>query len=224
MKLRVLLLIALISFDTHAADVLDPLRDTAERFMLQQTQGHPGKIQVKVGTVDTSRLPPCAAYEGFLPSGTRLAGRTHVGIRCLGPNSWSVLVPVQIVITGTYVTTARPLPAGHTIARNDIAEVKGDLSALPNGIVTESRLAIGKTLRNALGSGQVLRSDQLQAPWVIRQGQSVRVVSQGTGFAVAAEGKALNNAAAGQLAQIRMPSGQTVSGIAQADGSVEISF
>ena len=62
------------------------------------------------------------------------------------------------------------------------------------------------------------------APLVIRQGQSVRVVSRGSSFAVTAEGRALNNAAEGQLAQVRMASGQTVSGIARADGSVEISF
>jgi flagella basal body P-ring formation protein FlgA len=50
------------------------------------------------------------------------------------------------------------------------------------------------------------------------------VVSRGSSFAVTAEGRALNNAAEGQLAQVRMASGQTVSGIARADGSVEISF
>ena len=107
---------------------------------------------------------------------------------------------------------------------SDIVVVSGDLSTLPTGIIGDPQAVIGKTLRNSLAAGQPLRSDQLLAPLVIRQGQTVRVISAGPGFAVSAEGKALNNAAEGQVAQIRMNSGQTVSGIAKADGSVEISF
>ena len=114
--------------------------------------------------------------------------------------------------------------AGQTVAAADLRVISGDLAALPTGIITDPQAAIGKTLRNSLGTGQPLRSDQLLAPLVIRQGQSVRVVSRGSSFAVTAEGRALNNAAEGQLAQVRMASGQTVSGIARADGSVEISF
>ncbi len=95
---------------------------------------------------------------------------------------------------------------------------------MPTGILGDPQAVIGKTLRNSLGAGQPLRADQLVAPLVIRQGQTVRVISAGPGFAVTAEGKAMNNAAVGQVAQIRMSSGQTVSGVAKADGSVELSF
>lgn len=203
---------------------MDIVIDTAERFARLQTQGLPGKVQLSVGKLDVSRLPSCTAHEGFLPPGTRLSGRTHVGVRCLGPNVWSVLVPVQIAISGNYVATTRPLAAGQTLAASDLRIISGDLAALPTGTITDPQAAIGQTLRNSLGAGQPLRSDQLLAPLVIRQGQTVRVVSRGSSFAVTAEGRALNNAAEGQLAQVRMASGQTVSGIARADGSVEISF
>lgn len=202
----------------------DVVFDTAERYVRLQTQGSPGKVQITMGKLDVSRLPSCTAHEAFAPPGTRLSGKTHVGVRCLGPNVWSVLVPVQISITGNYVTTARPLVAGQPITAGDITTASGDLSSLPTGVLSDPQAAIGKTLRNSLGIGQPLRGDQLLAPLVIRQGQTVRVISAGPGFAVTAEGKAINNAAEGQVAQVRMNSGQTISGIARADGSVEISF
>jgi flagella basal body P-ring formation protein FlgA len=69
-----------------------------------------------------------------------------------------------------------------------------------------------------------LRHDLLKAPLAIQQGQSVKLLSGGTGFRVSAEGKALNNAQDGQLAQVRTGSGQTVSGIARTGGTVEIAF
>jgi len=202
----------------------DVVFETAERYVRLQTQGSPGKVQITMGKLDVSRLPACTAHEAFAPPGTRLSGKTHVGVRCLGPNVWSVLVPVQISISGTYVTTARPLVAGQPITAADITTASGDLSNMPTGVLSDPQAAIGKTLRNSLGLGQPLRSDQLLAPLVIRQGQSVRVVSAGPGFAVSSEGKAMNNAAEGQVAQVRMNSGQTISGVARADGSVEISF
>lgn len=202
----------------------DPAIDVAERFVKLQTQGLPGEVSITVGDLNTARLPPCTAHEAFLPPGSRLSGRTHIGIRCLGPNIWSVLVPVQIRIFGQYVTTSRALAAGQVITPGDLTTVKGDLATLPSGIITASEIAIGKTLRNPLAAGQPLRREQLQAALVIRQGQSVRVISKGNGFAVSAEGNAITNASEGQVVQVRMASGQTVSGIAKADGSVEIAF
>jgi flagella basal body P-ring formation protein FlgA len=59
---------------------------------------------------------------------------------------------------------------------------------------------------------------------VIRQGQSVKVISRGNGFEVTNEGRAMSNAAEGQLAQVRMAGGQVVSGIARPGGAIEINF
>lgn len=206
-----------------AAD-LRIIQDTAEQHIRLQIQGQPGKATVAMGQIDVSRLGPCSVHEAFTPQGSKLLGKTTVGVRCLGPSSWTVLIPAQIAVTGNYVTTSRPLIAGQVIQNDDLATLSGDVSALPTGIVSDPAQAVGKTLRNSLGAGQPLRKDQLIAPLVIRQGQTVRVVSRGEGFAASAEGKALGNAAQGQLVQVRMSSGQTVSGTAQNDGSVEIIF
>jgi flagella basal body P-ring formation protein FlgA len=44
----------------------------------------------------------------------------------------------------------------------------------------------------------------------------------GRGFSISSEGRALNNASAGQVVQVRTASGQVVSGIARQDGLVDI--
>jgi flagellar basal body P-ring formation protein FlgA len=225
MKIQTILLAWILiyvpcAWPSDAAEVLD----VAERHVRLQTQGLPGKVSIRMGQINTTRLPPCSALEAYTPNGARMSGRTTVGVRCLGPSSWNILVQVHITVTGHYVTTTRSLLAGQTLQPEDIQLVSGDLSSVPTGVVTDLRGAIGKTVRNPLGAGQPLRSDQLISPLVIRQGQSVKVISRGSGFAVSSEGKAINNAAEGQVVQIRMNSGQTVSGIAQVDGTVEINF
>ncbi|PKO33511.1 MAG: flagellar basal body P-ring formation protein FlgA [Betaproteobacteria bacterium HGW-Betaproteobacteria-7] len=218
-----LLLVALFVGQAAAAEA-DVVIDTAERYVRLQTQGLPGQVRITMGRLDIERLPPCSAHEAYAPPGSRLSGRTHIGVRCLGPNIWSVLVPVQIAVTGNYVVTTRPLAAGQVVQTGDVATLSGDIASLPTGIISTPDQAVGKTLRNALAAGQPLRGDQLVAPLVIRQGQTVRVISRGTGFAVSSEGRALTNANEGQVVQVRMASGQTISGIALDDGSVEISF
>lgn len=225
MLLRYLLPVLAVFFSPHIRSAeTDVVLDTAERFVRLQTQGLPGNVKVTMGALDLARLPACSAHEAYLPPGGRLTGKTHVGVRCLGPSIWNVLVPVQVAVIGNYLSTSRPLVAGQTLQAGDLTTLSGDISNLPTGIVTDPANAIGKVLRNSLGAGQPLRSDQLLAPLVIRQGQSVRVISKGPGFAVSSEGKAMNNAAEGQMAQIRLNSGQTISGVARSDGSVEVSF
>ncbi len=200
------------------------ISEIAQSFALQQLSANKGEVKVNAGSVDTSRLPDCESPEAFLPVGTRLIGRIYIGVRCSHPYRWSVLIPVQISISGTYLTLNRALAAGQLIHANDISLSRGDISNLPTGALSDLETAIGKQLRNSLGAGQILRSDHLQSPWVIRQGQMVKVISQGNGFSISSEGQALNSATEGQAAQVRMSAGQTVSGIAQKDGSVLIVF
>lgn len=224
MKLPALFFLLVISL-VPASAATDPILDTAERHARLQTQGLPGKVTITVGQLDTrTQLPPCTAHEAYTPPGARMLGKTYVGVRCLGPNAWNVLVPVQISVATAYVTTARPIVAGQVLQAGDLVTLNGDLANQPTGIVTDPAMAIGKTLKNSLAAGQPLRSDQLLAPLVIRQGQTVRVISKGEGFSVSSEGKAINNASEGQVAQVRMPSGQVVSGVARADGSAEVNF
>ena len=220
-KTLIAVLLIVFACATGASD--DLVRDTAERYVRTQTHGLPGAVSVQVGQLDaSSRLPPCTSLEGYTPSGARLWGKTHVGVRCLGPNAWSILLPVNISVTGNYLVTARPLTAGQVLQASDLLTMRGDLASLPSGVVTEVASAIGKSLKNSLAAGQPLRAEILLAPLLVKQGQSVKLIARGDGFTVSSEGKALNNASAGQVVQIRVASGQIISGIVLSDGTVEI--
>ena len=201
----------------------DAIQSTALRHLQVETRGLPGTVSIEVGKPDPqTRLPACTQFEAYTPSSARPWGSTHVGIRCLGPNRWNILLPVQIRVTGNYVVTARSISAGQTLQEEDLVVLHGELSQQPANIITETGKASGKILKNSLAANQPLRTDLLIAPFLVRQGQNVKLHARGENFSVSSEGKALNNAAEGQVAQIRAASGKTVSGIVQADGSVEI--
>jgi flagella basal body P-ring formation protein FlgA len=203
----------------------DRIRKSVEQFVFQQLAGQPGLVSVEVGAIDPQlKLDRCQRIEGFLPTGGRLWGKSTVGVRCAAGANWSIYVPVTVKIQAPVVVAARPLANGKTLAAEDLNLQTQDLTQLPAGVLTDPALAIGQTLNVGLLPGYPIRQDMLRAPIVIRQGQSVRLVAQGGGFNVSAEGKALGNAAAGQTVQVRTSAGQTVSGVARPDGSVEVNF
>lgn len=199
------------------------LADALDYYLRTQTQGLPGKVSYSAGQIDSrTQLAPCSAFEPFLPTGSRLWGKTTVGVRCLAPSTWTIYIPVHVKVAGNYLLSARPLAAGQILGQSDIVNRSGDLSSLPTTIITDQAQAIGKTVKNGIAAGQPLRSDALISPWAVQQGQSVKLLSKGAGFSVSSEGKALNNAADGQIAQVRTASGLTVSGIARPGGIVEL--
>lgn len=194
-----------------------------ENFLRVQTAGSPNKVSTTITSVDPRVfLPACPVLEFFLPQGARLWGQTAVGVRCGGETPWNIYVTVHVTVIGNYVVLARALPQGHTLTLSDLALQSGDLTQLPASALSEPGQAVGKILAMALAAGQPLRQDTLRTPVVVQQGQSVVLQSSGRGFRVTAEGKALNNAQDGQVAQVRTASGQTVSGIARTAGIVEV--
>ena len=201
------------------------VQKAVEDFLRVQTSGLTGHTSFTTGTIDPRlALPSCGALEVFLPAGSRLWGNSSVGVRCGAPTPWMIYVSVTVRVHGAYVAAARALTPGQSLTQTDLSVVQGDLTQLPPSVVTDLAQALGKNVGAPIAPGQPIRADMLRITPAIVQGQTVRLVSQGPGFRVSAEGKALANAAVGQLAQIRTSTGQTVSGIAKADGTVEITF
>ena len=188
-----------------------------------QTAGLPGRVSYTVGAIDSRMtLTPCPAAEAFIPAGVRLWGNANIGVRCGGGTPWTIYVPVTVRIFAGVVIAARALTQGKPIEASDLLTQEGDLTQLPGSVVTDPAYALGRSVTHNVAAGQPLRQDLLRSQPVIQQGQSVTLRSQGAGFKVSTEGKSLTTAAEGQVAQVRIASGQTVSGIARAGAIVDI--
>lgn len=200
------------------------IRRAVDEFLLVQVKGLPGSASYSIGNIDAERLAgACEGFDVSMGNGARPWGRTQVVVRCRG-GTWSLWVPVHIRVVAEYVVIARPINAGQKLTGEDIRTQLGELSDLPNGVLMDKSQAIGRAAIASLAAGRPLRADMLRQPTVVQAGQSVKIVGKGSGFQVTNEGRALTNAVVGQVTQVRLNSGQILSGVVREDGTVEIRF
>ena len=227
-SITAMLFVAPCSYAQTAAPALQDtavLRQVAEQFLQAQSAALPGAVTVTLGAVNQKMaLAACAAPQAFQQPGARAWGKTTVGVRCAAPNPWTVYIQAQVSVVADYVAAAVPLAPGQAIEQAQLVMVKGDIAALPNGVVTDMAQAVGRSSTMSLPSGAPLRLDLLRSKPVVQQGQMVRVVSSGAGFSVSAEARAIGSAGAGQVVQVRTPAGAILSGVAKAGGLVEVVF
>lgn len=201
------------------------LRQTTEQFLRTQAAGLSGQVHIHVGAIDPrNRLPACVSPVASFSGVSRAWGKTTVAVACQAPSQWKIYIPAVVQVIGKYAVTAMPLASGHVLETNDLTQVSGDIASLPAGVVVDPAQALGRTLTISLKAGSPLRQENLRNQQAMQQGQTVRIVSNGPGFQVTAEARALNNAFEGQIAQARTAGGQVVSGVAKPGGVLEVDF
>lgn len=204
---------------------LNEIKEKISTFLQTQTIGYPGKVKTQVGTIDPNlKLANCHDLQVFLPSGSRAWGKTTVGAKCETPSAWTIYVQANVSVLAQYLVATSPLAQGHIVTSQDIMFETGDLSQLPAGVFTEASQAVGRSVNISMNAGTVLRHEMLKVTPVVQLGQTVKLVSSGEGFSVSAEGKAMAKANEGQVVQVKVASGQLVTGIARAGGQIEVGF
>jgi flagellar basal body P-ring formation protein FlgA len=202
---------------------LEAVRKSVHRFVTEETRQLPGEVSVEVHAPDKRlQLPACAELQPYAPPGTRLWGRTSVGVRCTGPDTWSMTLTVVVRVQGEAVFTARPIPRGQRIQDADIAVRPVDLTQLPAGVFTEGRQALGQFTTVALAAGLPMRAEMLHGERVVQAGQTVRIVYRADGLHVTGEGKAMAAGAVGEEVSIRTANGRVIRGKITAAGEVEV--
>ncbi|MFH2244761.1 flagellar basal body P-ring formation chaperone FlgA [Enterobacter sichuanensis] len=150
---------------------------------------------------------------------SRLTGKRTVLAQCGARRHF---LPIRISAQGTWWVATQSLPGGAIVQRSDIEPVTGSLDNQPGGLIFNADQIIGQRLTRAIDAGKPLLENQLRQQWRLRAGQTVDLVTAGSGFRIRSQGKALNNAAVDDVLKVKTAGGRTVSGKVAADGQVMI--
>ncbi len=221
LRLIAMLCLALAVGFAHAQEAASglpaELEQQVRRIALDGTHaGAPGvpRVEVSVGQLDSRlRLAPCARIEPYLPAGTRLWGRTRIGLRCTeGASKWNVYLPVTVKVYGRAWVTTSTAPAGGVLAAADLIQAEVDLAEENSAVITDAALAVGRTLLQPMKAGQTLRIAHLKPRQWFAAGEMVKVRAQGQGFNVESEAEAMTNGIEGQTARVRTEGGRILTG------------
>ncbi len=184
----------------------------------------PLRVEVVVGTLDTRlRLAPCNKVEAHLPAGTRLWGRSRIGLRCVdGPTRWNVFVPVTVKAWGPAWVLKHPVASGATLSQEDAEMAEIDWADQPASVLASPALWVGRQAAYTLQPGQALRQNMVRSAPAFAAGAMVKVSSAGTGFQVVVTGEAMGPGIEGQATRVRLPGGKVVSGLVRDAQTVEI--
>mgnify|MGYP003644723746 CR=1 FL=1 len=175
----------------------------------------PLRMVVQVGALDSRlNLAPCAQVEPYLPPGVRLWGKTRVGLRCIdGIARWNVFLPVQVQAFGPTWVMRSDVSSGSVLSLDDAVQAEVDWAQENASVLADPGMWVGQTATRALRTGQVLRHGMVKPSQVFQAGSMVRIVAQGAGFTVRANGQALSDGVVGEMARVRIDNGRILSGV-----------
>lgn len=182
------------------------------------------RMEARVGGVDSRlKLAPCANVEAYLPVGSRLWGKTRVGLRCIdGVARWNVSVPATINAFGNAWVIKGHVPAGSVLTAADVVESEVDWAEEGSPVVQDRSAWLGQVATRLLTTGQTLRQGMVKPAQVFQAGTQVRVVAQGLGFQISGDGQALSAGVLGQSAKVRMENGRVASGVVLDSHTIKI--
>lgn len=174
----------------------------------------PLRMVVQVGALDSRLvLAPCGQVEPYLPPGTRLWGKTRVGMRCVdGVARWNVFLPVQVQAFGQAWVVKGDVATGSVLSEDDAVLAEVDWAQESSSVLADPALWVGQTATRKLSTGQTLRHGMVKPSQVFQAGSMVRIIARGPGFTVTSDGQALSAGVVGEMARVRTDNGRVLSG------------
>jgi flagella basal body P-ring formation protein FlgA len=211
-----------LPYDTQE---FEPIRQAIEQSVRNQNETYPEPPKVHIGRLDRRlRLARCTeGMEVFMPAGAKTVGNTTVGVRCNGPERWTVYLPLTVKVFGEVLVAENTLPQGTLLEARHFRIVRRDLTTLFSGYISDLNQAVGMRLKRSLPSGAVLTATMLAAPPMVRRGELVDVVAELPGLQVHARGRVLKDGAADQRVPVRnLSSDKVIEGTVVESGVIKV--
>jgi flagella basal body P-ring formation protein FlgA len=177
------------------------------------------RIEVQPGLLDVRlRLAPCAQVQAQAVPGAPWSGRTRVALHCAeapaGHRPWRVHLPMTVQVWAPAFVLRQALPAGTALGAEHLAVAEAAWQpGLQHTLGPDAATPPwGRLLARPLPAGTPLRAADLQQRRWFGSGEPVRVLVQGPGFAVVAQGQALGDGIEGRPARVRLDSGRVLTG------------
>jgi len=186
------------------------LQSQVAQFLTDEyTQAQAVKVEVKVGNLDNRlRLARCdQSLTLSLKDTTNSGGNVNVQVACKGTVSWTILVPALAKVYRSVAVAGRTLQRGDVINASDLTTDVKDVSEFRLGFALAPETIVGKEVKYTINKGEAFRNSALDAPLVIKRGDTVSMEATAGEISVRTNGTAVTDGRMGQ--QIRIKNNQS---------------
>lgn len=189
------------------------------------------RIEVEAGLLDARlKLAPCARVQAQAVAGAPGSGRTRVALHCAeaaaGHRPWRVHLPVTVQVWAQGWVLRQALPAGTALNAEHMTLAETEWLPAPHAPLAAPVAAPpwGRLLARGLPAGAPLRAGDLQQRRWFASGEPVRVLVQGPGFDIVAQGQALGDGIEGRPARVRLDNGRVLTGQPSGEQQVRVTM
>ncbi len=203
------------------------LAEAAHDAVLAEFAQSSDRIEVELPAPDPrQQIPLCAMpLQTSLSRHNGQGGRLSVRVDCRDQAPWARHVSVQVKVYREVVVTTRSLARGEQLGAGDIALQEVDISQSRGLLLQDLSAAQGMELRRHVSSGSALSSDMLNAPLMVRRGDTVILTAERAGVSIRQQGTALQDGEAGKQIQVRNTrSNRVVQAVVTGHGEASVIF
>jgi flagellar basal body P-ring formation protein FlgA len=136
-----------------------------------------------------------------------------------------VSVSGRVLVSRKVITTAREVPRGQIIGRQDLVQVTRQSCALRADDFKTLNQIVGKRATRTIHAGWVVTRRMVEIPPVVRKGDRVIIKAENHSFEITALGRVLEDAHAGeQVKVVNVSSGKEIFATAVGPGQVRVTF
>lgn len=157
-------------------------------------------------------------------AGNKMWGRTFLRVQCVGSDTPAFFLGVDVKVWAPVLVVKSTVQSGQSLGLNDVEFRTMDLSQLSNGWVTDLAHLNNKTAARQLWPGTLLKHDHLKGQAMVKNGDTVKVMMKGPGFAIGGTAVAMGEAELGEVVKIKTAQGKILHGVARDALLVEVSL
>ncbi len=177
---------------------------------------------VKTGNLDRRlRLAKCAGNIETEIKQTNNNSSITVKTSCHSGARWTIYVPAIVETLQNVLVASRNLARGELLDKSDLSYQQVNTARLSGSYTDDLQHLIGKELKRAIRLNDIIKLNYVQAPDVIRKGETVVLRAKLPSLTVETEGTALSNGHVGEQIRVRNDnSRRIVDGLVSAPGVV----
>jgi flagellar basal body P-ring formation protein FlgA len=223
---RCLLLMGILNANTSTASPMENLLGKVQEAAKNQLQNHAQsqrwlEPEFDVEVVRNNRVvPPCPSETRVESMDPRGIARMRFVVVCPSLQGWRYEYLVRGKVSAKVAVAANDLMPGKILSPIDLLHQRHDITLIPDTFSDFTELE-GMAARRTIRAGEVIRSNMLTAPQLVKRGDQVRIVARREQIEVSMSGEALDNGVRGAIIRVRNSSGTQIRARVIDAGTVE---